>query len=67
MKRSAGVKMTVLMYFLDYGYYTERATGFLMTFKLPVQVCGSYGLKGAKDEVKRPEGPSTRSRGPEGP
>ena len=24
-------------------------------------------LKGAKDEVKRPEGPSTRSRGPKGP
>ena len=24
-------------------------------------------LKGAKDEVKRPEGPPTRSRGPEGP
>ena len=23
--------------------------------------------KGAKDEVKRPEGPPTRSRGPEGP
>ena len=66
MKRSAGVKMTVLMYFLDYGYIlaTERATGFFMAFQLPVQVCGSYGLKGAKDEVKRPEGPPTRRQGP---
>ena len=25
------------------------------------------GPKGAKDKVKRPEGPSARSRGPEGP
>ena len=50
---------------LSNGYHTiQRLTHYPIT---DAWVTPPERPKGAKDEVKRPEGPPARSRGPEGP
>ena len=44
--------------------YDRGGKGVLVNF---ARVARPERPKGAKDEVKRPEGPPPRSRGPEGP